>query len=212
MSPSSAAADIVVRDVRLLSDGSVIRGDVAVGRGRVLAVGSDLSVGATAANLEAGGAAVVPLTERAVARHLGARSPELAPGVRATFAVVMRADPPRSLPGTFIVSPRELLAIIVEGEVLVTAGQASRHPGPSTPAETRRVVGDWHDESHDLVQHLRADGRYSETREGRVDAYTGRYWLASDRIVYLDDSGFWALGQWVNGRLFHAHLLLDRQG
>ncbi|MGI5440451.1 Atu4866 domain-containing protein [Streptomyces shenzhenensis] len=55
-----------------------------------------------------------------------------------------------------------------------------------------------------------ARGRYSETRSGRTDAYTGRYWTRGDRIVYLDDSGFWAFGVRYRETLFHADFVMHR--
>ena len=63
-----------------------------------------------------------------------------------------------------------------------------------------------------MTQHLRPDGRYSETRNGREDAWTGRYWTSGPHIVYLDDTGFWAYGQRRDEVLHHAHFVLARLG
>lgn len=59
-----------------------------------------------------------------------------------------------------------------------------------------------------MTQHLTSDGRHSETRGGRRNAYAGQFWLTGDRITYLDDSGFWAFGQFHRGVLHHAGFVL----
>lgn len=212
MSRTSAGAALVMRDVVLRTNGGRRRTDVMVSGARVTAVRPKLPTQDGAAEVVADGAAVVPLMEKSVARRLGVVAAEISAGVAATFALVRRTEPPRAFPGTLMISPDDLLAVLVEGELVVLNGEPVCPAGPATRADAERVVGDWYDDEHDLVQHLDVEGRYSETRGGRVDAYTGRYWLAADRIVYRDDSGFWALGQWIDGRLFHAHLRLDRRG
>ena len=60
------------------------------------------------------------------------------------------------------------------------------------------------------MQELRPDGRYSETRNGRADAYTGRYWVRGAEIAYLDDTGFWAFGELVGDELRHADFVMRR--
>lgn len=64
----------------------------------------------------------------------------------------------------------------------------------------------------DHVRHeLRADGRYVEARGTREAAYTGRYELTGDHIDYWDDSGFTADGDFVDGVLHHAGMIMRRR-
>jgi len=87
----------------------------------------------------------------------------------------------------------------------VRAGRGGRRCGGrrGRPAGDSRI-GVWIDRSGHLIQELRPDGRYSETHGSRRDAYTGCYWLDGDRVDYLDDLGFYAFGDFVDGELLHA--------
>ncbi|MEI5673961.1 MULTISPECIES: Atu4866 domain-containing protein [unclassified Nocardioides] len=187
------------------------RGDLGVSEGLVVA-GS----GAPGPSIDATGASVVPLlVESAVAELPPDRTDawHLVPGRPATFAVVrgrVSADQVRRM---LVVQPRDLIAAVVDGRVVARDGRPVRPADPGTedaPEHAARRV-DWVDHRRDMVQHLRADGHYSETRQGRRDAWTGSYWLDGDRITYLDDSGFWAFGQWLGERLHHAGFVLERR-
>jgi hypothetical protein len=113
---------------------------------------------------------------------------------------------------TLIVAPDDLDEVVVDGVTLAREGRAT----PEADAErgsaawTERWVGAWTDEAHDMTQHLLPEGRYTETRSGRTDAYTGRFWTRGAVIAYLDDSGFWAFGELQEGVLLHAHFVLVR--
>ncbi|GAA4972148.1 Atu4866 domain-containing protein [Actinoplanes utahensis] len=63
-----------------------------------------------------------------------------------------------------------------------------------------------------LHQELLAEGRYDETRGGRRHAYTGRHRLDGDRIDYLDDSGFYAIGSFLGEELYHAEFVMRHGG
>ncbi|UMG93962.1 Atu4866 domain-containing protein [Nocardioides sp. TF02-7] len=128
-----------------------------------------------------------------------------------TFAVVRGLRASYGDPIGLVVRPPDLAAVVLRGEVVARDGRARRDPGPGDEAGTARAVGAWHDDGHALVQHLLPDGRYTETRSGRADAYTGRYWVAGDQVVYLDDSGFWAFGRWEGDLLHHASFVMDRR-
>lgn len=65
-------------------------------------------------------------------------------------------------------------------------------------------MGTWIDRTGYLHQALDPQGRYDETRAGRRHAWTGQYWVQGDRIVYLDDTGFWAFGEFDGEELHHA--------
>ncbi len=71
-------------------------------------------------------------------------------------------------------------------------------------------VGLWStDDGH--VRQLLPDGRYDEARGDREHAYQGRYWIEGDHIEYLDDTGFTADGEFVDGVLHHGCMVLHRQ-
>lgn len=106
---------------------------------------------------------------------------------------------------SMIVRPADLVAIVLDGVLVARDG---RPVVEADPDET--WVGAWRDETQDMTQHLLPDGRYSETRGGRVDAWTGRWWARGKEIVYLDDTGFWAYGEQRDGVLHHAHFVLVR--
>lgn len=106
---------------------------------------------------------------------------------------------------SMIVRPADLVAIVLDGVVVARDGR------PTADATSDPTwVGAWRDEAQDMTQHLRVEGRYSETRQGRPDAWTGRWWSRGAEIVYLDDTGFWAYGEQRDGVLHHAHFVLVR--
>ena len=63
-----------------------------------------------------------------------------------------------------------------------------------------------------FIRHeLLPDGRYVEARGERESAYEGQYWLAGDHIEYRDDTGFTADGDFRDGILYHAGMVLYRR-
>lgn len=111
---------------------------------------------------------------------------------------------------TLLVPPRDLIAVLVDGTLVAWHGKPTRPAGSAGTAPGDPRLGTWTDPGQRLEQHLTADGRYSETRDGRRDAYTGRFWLDGDRITYLDDQDFWAFGEFVDGVLHHARFVMRR--
>ncbi|MFJ1512909.1 Atu4866 domain-containing protein [Cellulosimicrobium funkei] len=208
--PSSSTFVLTGAQVRTRPD-TVAPGDLHV-------VAERLASGPTAPEAEVVGADdahVVPLlVDSAVAQLPPDRrgSFDLVPGNPATFAVVRRPVTATQVRRMLVVDPRDLLAVWVAGHLEAWDGAPTRPAGQDVadPALRQTWVGTWHDPGRGLQQHLRPDGRYSETRGGRADAYTGRYWVHADRITYLDDSGFWAFGQLVDGVLHHAGFVMTR--
>lgn len=160
--------------------------------------------------IDARGASIVPvLDDNALrARTAGGRDTyDLTPGNPATFAVIRGRVGESQVRNMLVVRPADLLAVVVEGEILVRHGEPTAAAGVQDPDAW---VDTWTDRSRALDQHLLADGRYSETRGGRADAYTGAWWTRGDRIVYRDDSGFWAFGVRYDGVIYHAGIVLRR--
>lgn len=190
-------------------------------RGRVLAENpapAQAAVSATAGDgrpwrIHAAGASVVPLLVDTV--FVDSEPPvrnafDLVPGNPATFAVIRGEVSASRIRQMLVVSPADLIAVVVDGELVARLGAPVRPRESGGPAGPDPRLGPWSDAGRSMTQHLTADGRYSETRGGRPDAYTGCFWLTGERITYLDDSGFWAFGQFHRGVLHHAGFVLHR--
>jgi hypothetical protein len=52
---------------------------------------------------------------------------------------------------------------------------------------------------------------YDEARGNRKSAYMGQYWVKGNHIEYKDDTGFTANGDFKNGILYHAGMILYKQ-
>ncbi len=72
-------------------------------------------------------------------------------------------------------------------------------------------VGMWVTEGNHIRQELKPDGRYSEARGNRENAYTGRYEIKGNQIEYWDDSGFTADGEFIDGILYHGGMVMRQQ-
>jgi hypothetical protein len=135
-------------------------------------------------------------------------APRLEAGGEATFIVVRGRVSETHIRGMLIASPPDVLAVVVAGQIEVWDGHAVRPAG--TGIDEAAWIGAWDEPRANMIQYLRPDGRYSETRSGRVDAWTGQYWTHRDRITYLDDTGFWAFGHLVGDTLHHAGFVMNR--
>ncbi|SDS67902.1 Atu4866 domain-containing protein [Actinoplanes derwentensis] len=182
--------DPVIGDLR--NAGLLLNGDtiVAVEPGPPAAAGDD---GPTV--IDCSGLSIVPI----------AGLSSLAPGSRATFAVIKSDN--RKAWEYVIWRPGNAVLVMIDGRPHATTPTARRRASDSP------YLGMWIDESGFLHQELTADGRYDETRGGRPHAYQGTFWIDGDRIVYLDDSGFWAYGEFrksepSSSELHHAGYLL----
>ena len=58
---------------------------------------------------------------------------------------------------------------------------------------------------------LLPNGRYVEARGEKERAYEGRYLVLGDHIEYRDDTGFTADGDFKDGILYHAGMVLYRR-
>lgn len=163
--------------------------------------------------LNATGASVVPLLVDTVFEDPEPPAPgsfDLIPGQRATFAVIRGRVSSTQITQMLVVQPRDLVAVVIAGEIIVYNGAPRRPAGADDLSATADLrLGAWTDTRRNMTQYLTPDGRYTETRNGRCNAYTGRFWLTEDRITYLDDTGFWAFGQYHRGVLHHAGYVLS---
>ena len=72
-------------------------------------------------------------------------------------------------------------------------------------------VGMWVTRDGHIRQELLANGRYDEARGARKSAYQGSYTVTGNHIDYVDDTGFTATGDVIDGVLYHEELVLYRE-
>jgi hypothetical protein len=209
--------------------GSIDNGDLLLGlgvaAGTVVGVGTGLDTAAEDDGMvvvRCDGLVIVPavidVPGRIGARRLRAQDRgTLAAGAAATFAVLRPEDAPdlEAAWDTLLRRPEAALALVVDGDVArwgtTRLIEAPPEQGPARDGVTdSQYLGTWIDETGFLHQTLTADGRYDETRDGREHAFQGRFWITGDRIEYLDDLGFWAYGDFVDGTLYHGGYVLHR--
>lgn len=211
------ASDLVLENVSVLSMDPTYDGrltDVRVSGGRVVAVGAQAhatSPGA-ARRIDAGGAMLVPLMDATVQERWPTDGlPAVpTPGSEADFVVVTGGVSRHAALHQLVVPPPRLVLAVVGGRVVAEGGRSvvdHRTHARAVGADDPRW-GTWRDRTGYLDQRLSPDGTYDETRAGRPRAYTGACWLYGDRIVYLDDSGFWAFGRFIADELHHAGFVM----
>ncbi|PYB74234.1 MULTISPECIES: Atu4866 domain-containing protein [Rhizobium] len=76
---------------------------------------------------------------------------------------------------------------------------------------THPYVGLWVTEDRHIRHELLPDNRYVEARGNRERAYLGRYEVTGSHIEYWDDTGFTADGDFRDGILYHAGMVLHRE-
>jgi hypothetical protein len=84
------------------------------------------------------------------------------------------------------------------------------HPDP-TANGSHPYAGMWMTADGRIRHALLPNGRYVEARGTVEAAYTGRYEVTGDHIAYWDDTGFTADGDFRDGVLHHAGMVLVRQ-
>ena len=81
----------------------------------------------------------------------------------------------------------------------------------STMEDNNKYVGMWVTADGYIRHELLPGGRYDEARGSRKSAYQGSYRLTGDHIDYKDDTGFTADGDFRDGVLYHAGMVLYRE-
>lgn len=69
-------------------------------------------------------------------------------------------------------------------------------------------IGMWVTADGYIRHELLPNGRYDEARGNRKSAYQGNYIINGNHIEYVDDTGFTADGDFINGVLYHAGMVL----
>ena len=78
----------------------------------------------------------------------------------------------------------------------------------TTQTLSHPFVGMWETADGRIRHQLLPSGRYDEARGSRESAYRGRYEVSENHIEYWDDTGFTADGDFVDGVLHHAGMVL----
>lgn len=81
----------------------------------------------------------------------------------------------------------------------------------SNDKATHPYVGLWVTADRQVRHELLPNGRYVEARGTEENAYLGRYEVTGDHIEYWDDTDFTANGDFKEGVLYHAGMVLYRQ-
>lgn len=81
----------------------------------------------------------------------------------------------------------------------------------STIEETKEYIGVWVTEDKHIRHELKANNRYDEARGKRKSAYKGSYKVSGNHIDYQDDTGFSADGEFKDGILYHAGMILYKE-
>lgn len=110
-------------------------------------------------------------------------------------------------------------AYLLGGAMAVANAQTSRAASftcnpKANGAQTmnqNKHVGMWVTADGHIRHELLAGGRYDEARGVKKSAYQGQYCIEKDHITYRDDTGFSADGDFRNGVLHHAGMILYRE-
>ena len=81
----------------------------------------------------------------------------------------------------------------------------------TSPMTSHPYVGMWVTADGRIRHQLLANNRYDEARGTKESAYQGRYQVTGTHIDYWDDTGFTADGDFVDGVLHHAGMILYRR-
>jgi hypothetical protein len=82
----------------------------------------------------------------------------------------------------------------------------------SEPDKRHPYIGMWITADGHIRHNLLPNMRYDEARGRRESAYQGRYEVRGNHIDYWDDTGFTADGDFVDDVLYHAGMVLYRDG
>lgn len=80
-----------------------------------------------------------------------------------------------------------------------------------TIEETKDYIGMWVTADGHIRHELLPNNRYDEARGNRKSAYQGSYTISENHIDYKDDTGFTADGEFRDGILYHAGMILYKE-
>lgn len=80
-----------------------------------------------------------------------------------------------------------------------------------TIEESKEYIGIWVTQDGNIRHKLLLNNRYDEARGSKKNAYQGDYLVTGNHIDYKDDTGFTADGEFRNGILYHAGMVLYKE-
>jgi len=80
-----------------------------------------------------------------------------------------------------------------------------------TIENSKEYIGMWVTEDGNIRHELLLNNRYDEARGNKKNAYQGNYLVTGNHINYKDDTGFTADGEFRNGILYHAGMILYKE-
>lgn len=80
-----------------------------------------------------------------------------------------------------------------------------------TIEQTKEYIGIWVTKDGYIRHELLPNNRYDEARGNRKSAYRGSYKIKGNHIDYKDDTGFTADGDFKDGILYHAGMILYKE-
>jgi hypothetical protein len=98
--------------------------------------------------------------------------------------------------------------------VLLLSGIAGIHCSKKqieTMQDNKFHLGMWVTKDGNIRHELLANGRYDEARGRKKSAYQGSYKMTGNHIDYKDDTGFTADGDFKDGVLYHAGMVLYKE-
>src|SRR5690606_703988 len=112
--------------------------------------------------------------------------------------------------------------VVLAGWLLCTCQNPSRknkeHLPPlktnmetATIEKTKEYIGMWVTADGYIRHELLPGNRYDEARGSRKSAYQGSYRVTGNHIYYTDDTGFTADGEFRDGILYHAGMILYKE-
>jgi hypothetical protein len=100
---------------------------------------------------------------------------------------------------------------LVAAACVALASPAMAQDRSNMETQPHPFVGLWVTADGHIRHELLATGRYVEARGTRERAYQGRYTVTGNHIDYWDDTGFMADGDFIDGVLHHAGMILHRR-
>lgn len=97
-----------------------------------------------------------------------------------------------------------------QGQAQFRKAENLNQPQKSSIMSKHPYLGTWITDDGHVRHQLLAGGRYDEARGKKESAYRGRYEITGNHIEYLDDTGFTADGDFVDGVLYHGGMVFRR--
>lgn len=104
-----------------------------------------------------------------------------------------------------------ILATLAIPLIQCKSNQPTAMETKQTMEESKDYIGMWVTADGYIRHHLLPENRYDEARGKRESAYRGSYKVTENHIDYKDDTGFTADGDFRNGILYHAGMVLYKQ-